>query len=124
MSIDGSNAVLTEEEEFLALLCADEELLRAEFDAIIAELWPGTPGDPPGDAADERAAPALRSSSSGCQRKLPNRPRYPGVAEGSRQRSPPAARQAGKPASQVALRIRGPGRSGGRDHDRTASPST
>ncbi len=33
------------EEEFLALVCADEELLRAEFEAIIAEEW-GTPGPP------------------------------------------------------------------------------
>lgn len=27
------------QEEFLALLCADEDLLRAEFDAIVAANW-------------------------------------------------------------------------------------
>jgi hypothetical protein len=34
-------------EEFLELLLADEELLRAEFEAIIADEWPGPPPSPP-----------------------------------------------------------------------------
>jgi hypothetical protein len=33
-------AELSSREEFLALLCADEELLRAEFEEIIAAEWP------------------------------------------------------------------------------------
>jgi hypothetical protein len=33
------------QEEFLALICADEDLLRAEFDAIIAAGW-GQPRPP------------------------------------------------------------------------------
>ena len=47
------------DEEFMALVCADEELLDAEFEAIIAAGWPPPPpprprslgtaerGDPP-----------------------------------------------------------------------------
>ena len=45
------------DEEFMALVCADEELLAAEFEAIIAAGWPPPPrprslgtaarGDPP-----------------------------------------------------------------------------
>ncbi|MDQ1749952.1 MAG: hypothetical protein QOE71_1008 [Pseudonocardiales bacterium] len=91
MSTSGSNAVLTEDEQFLALLCGDEDLLRAEFDVIIAAEWPGTPARPPGaDSADERAVPASRPSSSAGQRRPPNRLWHPGIAEWSRQRSPPA----------------------------------
>jgi hypothetical protein len=32
------------EDQFLDLVCADEELLRAEFDAIIAAEWPNPAG--------------------------------------------------------------------------------
>jgi len=35
------------DEEFLALLCADEQLLRAEFDEIVAAQWPNPPAQPP-----------------------------------------------------------------------------
>jgi hypothetical protein len=35
------------EEQFLELVLADEELLRAEFDAIIAAAWSGPPPSPP-----------------------------------------------------------------------------
>jgi hypothetical protein len=41
-------AELSSREEFLALLCADEELLRAEFEEIIAAEWPDPPPDTPG----------------------------------------------------------------------------
>jgi hypothetical protein len=42
----------TVDEQFLTLICSDEDLLRAEFDAIIAAEWPGPPtnnraADPP-----------------------------------------------------------------------------
>jgi len=36
------------DEDFLNLICADEEFLRAEFDAIIAVGWPQTPQPPRG----------------------------------------------------------------------------
>jgi len=32
---------------FIDLVCADQDLVRAEFDALIRECWPG---DPPGPA--------------------------------------------------------------------------
>ena len=44
---DGFDDTRSTEEQFLDLLLADEELLRAEFDAIIAAEWPGPPPIPP-----------------------------------------------------------------------------
>jgi hypothetical protein len=79
-------------EEFLELVCADKDLLRAEFDAIIAQGWPTS--RPP-------ASPEAKSGAAG-----PHRPRQPerrgvralrdesrhphGRLQG-RQRSPPQA---------------------------------
>lgn len=40
MRCSGSSAALTADEEFLELLCAEEDLLRAKFDAMIAAEWP------------------------------------------------------------------------------------
>ncbi|HEY0805430.1 MAG TPA: hypothetical protein VGD84_10205, partial [Pseudonocardiaceae bacterium] len=39
-------------DEFLAVICADEEWVRAEFDALIAAQWP----DPPPPAPAPRPA--------------------------------------------------------------------
>ena len=36
-------AARTVDEQFLGLMCSDEDLLRAEFDAIIAAEWPSPP---------------------------------------------------------------------------------
>jgi hypothetical protein len=36
-------AARTVDEQFLALMCSDADLLRAEFDAIIAAEWPSPP---------------------------------------------------------------------------------
>lgn len=80
----------TVDEEFLELMCADEEFIRAEFDAIIAQEWSSRP--PPADPPPASPAtgphqgwqagpPALRS--------FPRRPRRPGIGGWSRQRSPP-----------------------------------
>ena len=38
-----AGAARSVDEEFLDLVCADEELLRAEFDAIIAQEWSSSP---------------------------------------------------------------------------------
>jgi len=35
------------DEQFLTLMCSDEDLLRAEFDAIIAGEWPSPPANTP-----------------------------------------------------------------------------
>jgi len=78
------------EQQFLDLLLADEELLRAEFDAIIAAEWPGPPpnlphrrvGGEPGPR-EERRHPAPATAARGVGRRS--------RGEGSaRQRSPPA----------------------------------
>jgi hypothetical protein len=78
------------QDEFLELVCGDEELLRAEFDAIIAEEW-GTRRPPP--ARPRATSPAPRPHGSapltgplGLRRR---RPRHPGIGGWSRQRSPP-----------------------------------
>ncbi|MEV6236726.1 hypothetical protein [Lentzea sp. NPDC051838] len=43
----------TLDEEFLALVCEDEDLVRAEFDAIIEANW----GEPPPTPAPRRPVP-------------------------------------------------------------------
>lgn len=72
------------DEEFMALVCADEELLAAEFEAIIAAGW-SPPTDVPREGGTGRPAVALAQDFV-CRRRRPSlRPsRLPG-----RQRSPP-----------------------------------
>ncbi len=52
---DGSDDPRRAEEQFLDLFLSDEELLRAEFDAIIAADWSSPPSASP--ARDARAEP-------------------------------------------------------------------
>ena len=76
------------EEQFLDLLLADEELLRAEFDAIIAAEWPG----PPPDLADGRVCGEPDPGATRRHRATATRvsaPRRPRVDASARQRSPP-----------------------------------
>jgi len=80
-------------DQFLALVCADEQLLRDEFDAIIADAWPTPPqahkpvaGVPRPWFRSRRA----RSTSRSPQRRRPGRPEE--VELSPRQRSPPAPR--------------------------------
>ena len=76
----------TLEEEFLALLCEDEDLVRAEFDEIIEANW-GEPPPPPAPLQPIPSTPYL-------DRCLPHgRTRVP-IGRPARQRSPPA-RKAG-----------------------------
>jgi len=90
-------------EQFLTLICSDEDLLQAEFDAIIAAEWPNPTKPRPGcgivgggdvtDAAPDRPARAGADPTT--------RPRHPGVSGWGRQRSPPTgpariARQEGR----------------------------
>jgi hypothetical protein len=77
------------EEEFLALVCADEELLRAEFDAIIAEGW-GRPAPPsPPRRTRPPAQPPRRRGPTGSAGGLRGPQRDPGGEGRSRQRAPP-----------------------------------
>jgi hypothetical protein len=81
-----------EHDEFLALVCADEEWLRAEFDAIVAAEWPGPPPGAAGGRCDRerprdprigrRARFTAPSGTSGHSR----------IGARRRQRSPPACR--------------------------------
>jgi hypothetical protein len=47
MSAATASAPDAVEEEFWALMCEDEELLRAEFEAIVSAAWPDPPDPPP-----------------------------------------------------------------------------
>lgn len=69
MSTDSSNGgtdLRPIGEEFLDLVCADEDLLRAEFDAIISATWSPPPARPP-----DSPARADRSGRAG-----PQQPRW------------------------------------------------
>jgi hypothetical protein len=94
-------------EKFLALVCADEELLRAEFDAIIAAAWdqptpptrPRPTRRPPGPPAPRRER-RVDASAGGS----PGQQHYP-AGEGRRQqRAPPGPRPPGKPATDKRAR--------------------
>jgi len=84
-------AARTVDEQFLALMCSDEDLLRAEFDAIITAEWPS----PPPTTTPRRGA-AHRHPASYTHRRggapvagaVP-RQRHPGIGGWVRQRSPP-----------------------------------
>src|ERR1700750_2788438 len=85
-----SDSTRTVDEQFLDLICSDEDLLQAEFEAIIAAEWPSPPTTTP------RPAPAAERPPSGAHRAAAalgarpvTRPRHPGIGEWARQRSPP-----------------------------------
>lgn len=74
------------DEQFAAIVCADDEWVRAEFDALVAAAWddpPATPGPVARPPAAGRPAPRWRPE--------PERPprRDVGVEAWARQRSPP-----------------------------------
>lgn len=102
----GGSLAETVDEQFLALICAEEELLRAEFEAIVAAEWPSPPAKTPGPAANAgrpRSWPPP-GGPAGAGR-LSGRPAHPGVDGWTRQRSPPRgqepAGEARRPASPV-----------------------
>jgi hypothetical protein len=76
----------TTEDEFLALVCADEDLLRAEFEAIIDENWAPPPPIPPSRQRRSTGPPIV-----GWPRTKPNRARRVSVVRATwgRQRAPP-----------------------------------
>ncbi len=86
----GEDAPPDTDEQFLAVLCAEEELMRAEFDAIIAAEWPIPP--PPHRVLAVRAEDDEPPSRD--QRGTPDehpwgRLNRPGIRRWARQRSPP-----------------------------------
>jgi len=80
-------------DEFLDLICNDLELLRVEFEAIVAAEWPSPPklsGRGP-----TRARPVNREAHrpvKGAHAAV-SQPRRPGIGGSARQRSPPPRRQ-------------------------------
>ncbi|MCR3750618.1 hypothetical protein [Lentzea californiensis] len=76
----------TLDDEFLALLCADEDLVRTEFDAIIAANW-GEPPLPPAPRPRVPMTPYRDVSRPHWRNRVPER-------RSARQRSPPS-RKAG-----------------------------
>jgi hypothetical protein len=90
MQSSGSRVDLSTDDQFLELLCADEDLIRAEFDAIVAAAWPGTPPELPGDkppAGDSGGCPA--ASARTAEPRLPSRRQHASTSRRRRQRSPP-----------------------------------
>src|SRR6478735_2298755 len=89
---DGVDAAASTAEQFVELLCADEDLLRAEFDAIIAAEWP----EPPPTEPDGGLAPARRPREAGRRARAraaraPSRARQLVIGGMIRERSPPTA---------------------------------
>src|SRR4026207_917 len=96
----GDTAARSVDEQFLALMCYDEDLLRAEFDAIITAEWASPPptAPPRRDAprrpptTTPRRAPAARHPASYARRcggapvaGAVARPRHPGIGGWVRQ---------------------------------------
>jgi hypothetical protein len=81
----------TIDDAFLDIICQDEELLRAEFDALVAASWDEPPPPPrppavPRPADNPAPQPATRTTTA---QEIPSRSHHPAPA-GRRQRSPPA----------------------------------
>jgi hypothetical protein len=79
-------AQATERDEFLAIVCADEELLQAEFAAIIGANW----DEPPPSERPPSTPPPTPGDRPGLGRHAPV-PHDPSTSTGgyARQRSPP-----------------------------------
>ncbi len=71
------------------LICADEDLVRAEFEAIVAAEWPSTPPTDPAGAAPAKPAPRRDRRRRSRSAAVVGRPRHPGIGEWRRERSPP-----------------------------------
>lgn len=81
------------DEAFLELICADDDLLRAEFEAIVAASWVGPPDRPrpvPTPRPPASAAPMGRWLRAKAPTALPV-PTGPGDGQRGRERSPPTA---------------------------------
>jgi hypothetical protein len=77
------------EEQFLDLLLADEELLRSEFDALIAAEWPGLPPNLPHRRVRGEPDPGGKQRHRATATRVFGPRRRPHVDGSARQRSPP-----------------------------------
>jgi len=86
---DSVDDLRSTEERFVDLLLADEELLRAEFDAIIAAEWPGPPPKLPHGRVRGGPDPGRKRPHSVTATTRPAPRRSLQVDRSARQRSPP-----------------------------------
>jgi hypothetical protein len=86
-------AARTEDDAFLALVLADEELLDAEFDALVAAVWaPGPPRRPapvPVPAPSGRTPSRWAGPDAGGRAGERSGSARPGTDGWDRERSPP-----------------------------------
>jgi len=88
MNPSPSRDVVQDATQFVDLICADPDLLRAEFDAIIQAEWNNTPPRRPNHRASEGRPPARsRADNPGHGRKPHTQPK--GADPRTRERSPP-----------------------------------
>lgn len=87
---DAFDATRSVEEQFLDWL-AEEDLIAAEFDAIIAAEWPGPPPLRPGRCARGARRPGGPRRSRRRGVAPPGGPYRPRLGGWARQRSPPAS---------------------------------
>lgn len=81
------------QDEFLAVVLADEDLLRAEFDAIISEAWPPpTESRRPLPAGGPTPGPRPTTPPDTDGRDVPSSAIAPLTAARARLRSPPGVR--------------------------------
>jgi hypothetical protein len=87
---------LTDDERFIDILIANEDLLLAEFNSIVLEEWPDPESDHPDDAVSRSARPRRdppptpSATPRACDEECTHS--SPAVASWARQRSPPGAR--------------------------------
>jgi hypothetical protein len=85
----GDRIARTVDDQFIALICSDEQLLRAEFDAIIAGQWPSPPPGTPAHGAVGHRETAADSRPAACPGGRLMTSRHPDVDGWVRERSPP-----------------------------------
>jgi len=87
---DGTDLAGTLEEQFIELVCSDEDLLRAEFEAIVAAEWPAPPSAPPPrrDSAGRPFTPSDGRPGTGRRERAASHLRHP-IQRRATQRAPP-----------------------------------
>ena len=86
-----AEAAVGTDEAFVDLVCADDDLVRAEFEAIIAASWPALPVDHEPVPAPMPRDPERRGVAGRAERGAAGRD-HSSEALRSRQRSPPDER--------------------------------
>jgi hypothetical protein len=85
----GETIARTVDDQFIALICSDEQLLRAEFEAIVAGQWPSPPAGIPARGSVGHREPGVHTRPAGCCEGRPMASRHPDVDRWVRERPPP-----------------------------------